>query len=375
MNSGELHEYLNKIAQQAANDVQPSLLSVNENNFQIAIGNNYLHEYRLYYQLFKKIPNVYDLFRLDKEKVIGFLQKKYEKEIVQFFFKKGYNDRKKKFLYDDVYFVLKDETVIHIDEHSYGSVLHHTTETTHFEAIAQSLQAYKQKEYTKKREINLITSGEFGLDLTALEIKKTVLDLDCNYNDDIKPVHDVILKRINKKSDKGIVLLHGQPGTGKTTYLRYIINKIQKKVMFIPPDIAHRIANPGFINILINNPNSVLIIEDAENIITDRKQSDSSVASVLLNLSDGLLSDCLNVQIICTFNTELSNIDPALLRKGRLIARYEFKPLKAEKAQKLSNKLGFKTAINEDMLLSEIYNQGDMNFEKPAKSTVIGFHR
>ena len=63
--------------------------------------------------------------------------------------------------------------------------------------------------------------------------------------------------------------------------------------------------NPEFIDLLIDNPNAVLIIEDAENIIMDRKINNNSSVSNLLNISDGLLSDCLNVQIICTFNSAL----------------------------------------------------------------------
>jgi hypothetical protein len=36
------------------------------------------------------------------------------------------------------------------------------------------------------------------------------------------------------------------------------------------------------------------------------------------------------------------------MRKGRLIAKYEFKELEVEKAQQLSNKLGFEqTSINQ----------------------------
>jgi len=57
----------------------------------------------------------------------------------------------------------------------------------------------------------------------------------------------------------------------------------------------------------------------------------------LLNISDGLLYDCLNIQIICSFNIDIIKVDSALLRKGRLIAKYEFKELEVAKAQALSD--------------------------------------
>ena len=126
-------------------------------------------------------------------------------------------------------------------------------------------------------------------------------------------------------------------------------------------------------SILIQNPNSVLIIEDAENILMNREDTGNSVVSILLNLADGLLSDCLNLQIICTFNTSISNIDEALLRKGRLIAKYEFGKISAEKAQQLSANLGFQTVITEPMTLAEIYNQSEKQFHNPKEKRKIGF--
>ena len=153
-----------------------------------------------------------------------------------------------------------------------------------------------------------------------------------------------------------------------------MIGSIRKRVLFVSPAVAGNLMNPEFIDLLIDNPNAVVVIEDAENIIMDRKYSSNSSVSNLLNISDGLLSDCLNVQIICTFNSALSMVDNALLRKGRLIAKYEFNKLDAIKAQALSNQLGFTKAINTPMTLAEITNPDDMEVVKPAIE-IMGFRR
>jgi ATP-dependent 26S proteasome regulatory subunit len=92
-------------------------------------------------------------------------------------------------------------------------------------------------------------------------------------------------------------------------------------------------------------------------------------------LADGILSDFLGTQIICTFNNDISLIDDALLRKGRLIIKHEFGKLPIEAAQKLSDKLGFKTTITEDMTLAEIYNQDDSLSDIEKKNNKIGFGR
>jgi MoxR-like ATPase len=52
-----------------------------------------------------------------------------------------------------------------------------------------------------------------------MEIKRTKLDLIFFYEDDFKAIDETIRKRLNQKKIKGILLLHGLPGTGKTTYL------------------------------------------------------------------------------------------------------------------------------------------------------------
>lgn len=79
------------------------------------------------------------------------------------------------------------------------------------------------------------------------------------------------------------------------------------------------------------------------------------------------------MQIICSFNTDISKVDSALLRKGRLIAQYEFAELEPQKAQNLSNKLGFKYKINQKMTLADIYNQDDKDYNSLPKSKFIGF--
>ena len=194
------------------------------------------------------------------------------------------------------------------------------------------------------------------------------------YEDDFKPVSDTICKRLGNDKDKGIVLLHGLPGTGKTTYLRYLIGKIKKRVLFVSPNVAAEITSPDFIELLVSNPNSVLIIEDAENVIMDRKLNNNASVSNLLNISDGLLADFLNVQIICTFNNSLTLVDSALMRKGRLIAKYEFGKLGVQKAQRLSNHLGFSNSITQPMTIAEIANPTEKEAVQPQVQ-VIGFRR
>jgi hypothetical protein len=234
----------------------------------------------------------------------------------------------------------------------------------------KTLKAEKEKDY----EINIISLNGNQLDLKTLSITPTLLNIDLYYNDDFKAVDVVIKERLAREKDKGIVLLHGLPGTGKTTYLRHLIGNLKKKVMFVSPSVAGNLMNPEFMDLLLENPNTVLVIEDAENIIVDRRYNSNSSVSNLLNISDGLLSDCLNVQIICTFNSEIGLVDNALLRKGRLIARYEFGKLSVNKANALSKHLDLKTVFSKPATLAQITNPEE-NYQEVVKANIIGFRR
>ncbi len=273
---------------------------------------------------------------------------------------------------DDLYYFLKGEIILYLDTNQHKVQLlfpdeHHPLLKALHEASTKFKMNDEQKLY-----LSQISRSPSGFDLERMEIRRRAGHLEDHYNDDFLPIHQEILKRLNTDLDKGIVLLHGKPGTGKTSYIRHLISEVKKEVIFLPPAMAGALTDPGLISILTENPNSIFVIEDAENILVARDASRNSPVSTLLNISDGLLADCLNVQIICTFNTDLANIDQALLRKGRLIARYDFKELTVTKAKRLAEKIGYPHPINKPMALNELYHAQDLEFKEEEKKA-IGF--
>lgn len=197
-----------------------------------------------------------------------------------------------------------------------------------------------------------------------LNKKEINIDLDLNYNEDFTEIHKLIEERIHSTSN-GIIIFHGKPGTGKTSYIKWLLQNVNKKVIFLPPYLVYKLTSPQFIEFLQEEcANSLLIIEDAEEILKSRDSGYNSTISTILNISDGLLSEAFNIQILATLNCSIDEVDSALQRKGRIIAQYEFKELDKKRAQKLSDKLGFNSIITKDTLLTDVFNQNEKSFKE-----------
>ncbi len=334
----------------------------------------YLNELTLFIAHFNAIPNCCIENNINCMKASQWFSDEFTSEIQDMHYNKRYFKSRKKADYDDIFYFLYDDLMVYFDTNlSTVRFLFRKTDIKLVEDIIEGIKKFKGRKSRRKPRISLIVNTRFGVDINTMEVTKQKFNIHENYNDDFEEVHQTIIKRLSKKNEKGLVLLHGKPGTGKTSYIRYLCATLKKDIIFLPPNMAGAITNPDLISILIDNPNSIFVIEDAENIVADREQDGKSPVSALLNISDGLLSDCLNIQIICSFNTPLSKVDSALLRKGRLIAKYEFNELDVEKAQHLSNKLGFVKTFNSPMTLAAIYNQEEKDFVVEKSKCKIGF--
>ena len=227
----------------------------------------------------------------------------------------------------------------------------------------------------KKANIQLVKSEMGHMDTEEYDLLSPKIDLELNYGSEFLKVHDTIVKKLNQNNGKGIILLHGDPGTGKTSYIKHLTTLIKDKdILFIPPSMAEMLSEPSIIPFLMDHKNSILIIEDAERVISDREINGSSPGvSNILNLTDGILGDCLSIQIVATFNMKKEKIDKALLRKGRLIAEHKFEKLTTNEANKLLLTLKKDYITEEPMCLADIYNIDVELFKTDNKKSKIGF--
>lgn len=229
----------------------------------------------------------------------------------------------------------------------------------------------------KSTEVGLvcISNGEYWVSRDSdSRINYTDINLEENYNDDFIAVNKKITEFLNPENRKsGVVLLSSIAGCGKTTLIKNFISQYPNNYIYITPGMASHLADPEFTSFLMNNKNSVFILEDCEEVIMDRSDSSISTAiAALLNMADGLMSDIFSGKFICTFNTDLDNIDKALLRPGRCIVNYRFEKLCTEKTKNLLNKRGIYLDNYEPLTLADIYNYENID-HKDELNSKIGF--
>lgn len=220
-----------------------------------------------------------------------------------------------------------------------------------------------------------IDHGEYILEKNT--INEYDYNIDVNYGSDFNTHHKKILSCLEKRY--GLLLFYGDPGCGKTMYIRYLITQYsnKKNIVYLPSYMIEHLSNPDLITFIKRYKNTLLILEDAEHALLDRSVSHSSAVSNLLNITCGLLNDITEIQIVATFNTNKNNIDKALLREGRLLYEYKFEKLSVEDGQKVAKNLDLDIEITEEMSLAEIYNFLDYtkNKEKNTNTKTIGFKR
>lgn len=198
------------------------------------------------------------------------------------------------------------------------------------------------------------------------------MDLALNYGDAFVSKHNGIVEKF-LAGGASFFLFSGPPGTGKTTYIKYLSSLVQREFIFIPVSLVGSLASPEMLSFLISKKGAVLVLEDAEKAVRTRDDNmDTDVVSTLLNMSDGILGNVLNISIIATYNAERETVDKAFLRKGRLKFEHEFKPLSVNETNRLLDHLKLPHSKT-PLTLAEIYNLNDDTGHVDKVRPAIGF--
>lgn len=225
--------------------------------------------------------------------------------------------------------------------------------------------------------VNIIVSenGNLSLREVSLEPNKDEslnFSIEDNYQDSFVQF-DIELQNFLNKKDSGVFIMRSDAGCGKTFYLRKLMrDRRDREFIFMPPNMVSYLNDPSFVPFAMEHlKDKVLIVEDAEDALRKRTGVNNSPVSAVLNMSDGVMGDLFRTTFIFTINCKFSDIDQAVLRKGRIVAKEELGKLPMDKCNKLLKSLGSDMVTDEDMKLCDVYNFAQKDFDE--KRTKIGF--
>lgn len=167
-----------------------------------------------------------------------------------------------------------------------------------------------------------------------------------------------------------MILWHGTSGTGKTHALRALSREWSGwcDVAFIS-DPEEFIGGTGRYSPTylfrvtdfrsrrrVRERSTLIVLEDAGELMTgEARHAAGQGLSRLLNLTDGILGQGLDVMVLITTNEPLSALHPAVTRPGRLLSEIEFGPLAKRQANAWLDQHGSDARVDDPTTLAELY--------------------
>ena len=241
--------------------------------------------------------------------------------------------------------------------------------------------ARKRRRNVRTSNFSIITSSMSGLETRTIDVRpqiRTDADLELHYPAGFLDWSNAYIRRL-KSRPCGLSIFFGEPGVGKTTYIRHLTWRLRKthRFYFLPIAVAPLLSSPAGVEFWLDQERDhprmrkVVVLEDAESLLLERGPDNEDAVSTLLNLSDGLLGDALRLNLVCTVNSAVDRLDPALLRSGRLLAEKVFSRLSPDEVGRIACAKRLDLDATRDYSLAEIYCAG---LERCVTKASLGFN-
>lgn len=159
------------------------------------------------------------------------------------------------------------------------------------------------------------------------------------------------------ESDSTILILIGEPGTGKTNFIRNIMLELNKKI-YITYDEKVLGQDWIFAEFVASATAGAFVIEDADLLLRPRTEG-NEIMSKLLNVGDGLIKLDGKKFIFSTNLPSTRDIDPAIMRPGRCYDVLKFRKLTATEANLVCVDYDLERVPSSDKeyTLTEVFNR------------------
>lgn len=214
--------------------------------------------------------------------------------------------------------------------------------------------------------VDMIVRGANGLDSIRLPIKS-----ERKFYPEMYPVLRTDPRQyINDflESPANVLIMIGDPGLGKSALINEIVLSARKFTQIIYDKEVMKTDQlySDFINRSLREDGGLMVMEDADIVLSDRVMTNNETMSRILNMSDGIV-DTSGAKFILSANIQRKeDIDSALTRPGRCFDIVEFRPLTYDEAVIASQAIG-KELFDHDKneyTVAEIFNATPNRREK-----------
>jgi hypothetical protein len=169
-------------------------------------------------------------------------------------------------------------------------------------------------------------------------------------------------------SSASVLVLIGPPGTGKTTFIRGLLQHTKSSaiVTYDPELLEKDYVFARF----IESSNNIMVLEDADNFLGSRNDG-NTVMHKFLNVGDGLITTKNKKLIFSTNLPSVKDIDPALVRPGRCFDVLTFNYLDKKQAKNLAKAIDADLPTDSDTYsIADVFHKQTHKAKPKAK---IGF--
>ncbi len=328
---------------------------------------------KIFMHLYRELPNVYSIsFAIDVEQVLKKLQKKFNLTDEDFIIKneEACKDDWLKVNYSasDYLLRIKDRILLYV---SAAKTEVYYSPDIDFVQVKDLVKVLKSKSRAKRqahRSFFLLRTDSGNFSLEKIEFAGTDIDLSLFFNEDIIDFHNSLIDFLKDKNRRGIALIYGKHGSGKTAYLKYLIANSDLKFILLPRSVYSSLDSVRLYSFLRDFRDAVLILEDCDNLLSGMAKTNPLTG--FLQNAEGLLADNYSYKLICTTSLAEHQINPEYIRKAPEILRYNMRELARNRVIALRKKMGLDVNVNGAMTLDQALNPENKIF----RSKKLGFN-